>query len=314
MIQKLIARFHAWREARQWEAQHIEWLRTMVHGDARWLANNPIAAAITERYEAAVAEDWYARDHEDVSRLRTRLGLDPRPNGTCCVQWPLLDKAARVDGGTFGKGVSSKLVIEAAQRFHDRTRSERQLTPDQRREAELARRQCWDLLNGYAPDAALEKACDLLSMTVGTLMSCRPKIGYVDNSVIAKLVAEVVEFLAPWPEKMPQADAAEPAARFAEVFAELERATAKFPTWPTDPLHAMGVLAEEFGELGKDVLQLVYEPHKTSRENVRKEATQTAAMALRFFASLDRYEYMQGAQHSQAEQRAHAPGARGELA
>ncbi|MBB1601250.1 hypothetical protein [Variovorax sp. UMC13] len=77
MIQKLIARFHAWREARQWEAQHIEWLRTMVHGDARWLASNPIAAAITARYEAAVAEDWYARPHEDVSQLRTRLGIDP---------------------------------------------------------------------------------------------------------------------------------------------------------------------------------------------------------------------------------------------
>lgn len=77
MLQKLIARFHAWREARQWEAQHIEWLRTMVHGDARWLASNPIAAAITERYEAALAEDWYARPHEDVSQLRTRLGLDP---------------------------------------------------------------------------------------------------------------------------------------------------------------------------------------------------------------------------------------------
>lgn len=87
--------------------------------------------------------------------------------------------------------------------------------------------------------------------------------------------------------------------RFAEVFAELERATTKFPTWPTDPLHALAVLGEEFGELTKDMLQMVYEPHKTSREAVRSEALQTAAMALRLVASLDSYEYKPCQQHGQ---------------
>ncbi len=83
------------------------------------------------------------------------------------------------------------------------------------------------------------------------------------------------------------------------VFAEVERAMRKFPTWPTDPLHAVAVLGEEFGELTKEALQLVYEPHKTSMEEVRKEAIQTAAMALRFVASLDRYEFTPGEQHAQ---------------
>ncbi len=85
-----------------------------------------------------------------------------------------------------------------------------------------------------------------------------------------------------------------------QIADEMERATAKFPTWPTDPLHALAVLGEEFGELTKDVLQLCYEPHKTTRENVRKEAIQTAAMALRFAMSLDAYDYKRGPQHSQA--------------
>lgn len=85
----------------------------------------------------------------------------------------------------------------------------------------------------------------------------------------------------------------------AEIFDEVERAMRKFPTWPTDPLHALAVLGEEFGELTKDVLQLTYEPHKTCRENVRTEAIQTAAMALRFAASLDAYEYGPGTQHAQ---------------
>ena len=31
------------------------------------------------------------------------------------------------------------------------------------------------------------------------------------------------------------------------IYEELDRAIAKFPTWPTDPLHALAVLGEEFG-------------------------------------------------------------------
>lgn len=87
----------------------------------------------------------------------------------------------------------------------------------------------------------------------------------------------------------------------ASVLAELERATCKFPTWPTDPLHAVAVLGEEFGELTKAVLQSVYEPHKVKPGNVREEAMQTAAMALRFLLSLDRYAYVPGFQHVQGD-------------
>lgn len=85
-----------------------------------------------------------------------------------------------------------------------------------------------------------------------------------------------------------------------QVFAELARATSKFPTWPTDPLHALAVLGEEFGELTKAMLQHTYEPHKgVTPQDIRDEAIQTAAMALRLAMSLDRYEYTPQAQHSQ---------------
>lgn len=33
------------------------------------------------------------------------------------------------------------------------------------------------------------------------------------------------------------------------VLHELERAQGKFPTWPTDPIHALNVISEEYGEL-----------------------------------------------------------------
>ena len=97
----------------------------------------------------------------------------------------------------------------------------------------------------------------------------------------------------------------QPDAGFSEVFAEIEKAVRKFPTWPTDPLHALAVLGEEFGELTKSTLQLTYEPHKTNIEEFRTEAIQTAAMALRFYKSLDVYEFKQCEQHQQkrAEQK-----------
>lgn len=87
----------------------------------------------------------------------------------------------------------------------------------------------------------------------------------------------------------------------AKVLAELRRAMEIFPTWPTDPLHALGVVGEEVGELNKEVLQLTYEPRKATPGAMACEAVQAAAMALRFVASLDRYEVRQCSQHHQAD-------------
>lgn len=85
-----------------------------------------------------------------------------------------------------------------------------------------------------------------------------------------------------------------------DVLSELQRATVKFPTWPTDPLHALAVLGEEYGELTKAMLQHTYEPHKgVTRQGIREEAIQTAAMALRLAISLDCYEYQRSQQHAQ---------------
>lgn len=84
-----------------------------------------------------------------------------------------------------------------------------------------------------------------------------------------------------------------------DILREVERATELFPTWPTDPLHAVGVVNEEVGELNKAVLQELYEPHKNKNGDVRKEAIQTAAMLIRFAISLDAYKYVPCKQHKQ---------------
>ncbi len=89
------------------------------------------------------------------------------------------------------------------------------------------------------------------------------------------------------------------------AIAEVTKATIKFPTWPTDPLHALAVLGEEFGELTKATLQLTYEPTRVTVDEWRNEAIQTAAMALRFLISLEAsaYEFKGCEQHQQANHR-----------
>lgn len=86
-----------------------------------------------------------------------------------------------------------------------------------------------------------------------------------------------------------------------DVLREVSAATKKFPTWPTDPMHALAVLGEEFGELTKEVVQLTYEPHKASLAKMREEAIQTAAMALRFVMSLEHYQFRGCKQHLQSQ-------------
>ena len=90
------------------------------------------------------------------------------------------------------------------------------------------------------------------------------------------------------------------------VLAEVERYTRKLKTWPIDPPHALAVLGEEYGKLTNGMAQLTYEPHKTSQEEVRKEAVKCAAMALRLVMSLDRNEYRPCVQRSSAQGGDHA--------
>jgi NTP pyrophosphatase (non-canonical NTP hydrolase) len=82
---------------------------------------------------------------------------------------------------------------------------------------------------------------------------------------------------------------------------EVGKASKKFPTWPSDPLHASAVVEEECGELTKAILETIYEPHKSDVGDVREEAIQTAAMAIRFLLSMDRYVFAPVHQHKQGE-------------
>ena len=79
-----------------------------------------------------------------------------------------------------------------------------------------------------------------------------------------------------------------------DIVDELGRARSKFPTWPDDPLHAAAVVNEEAGELTRAVLKWVYEGGNA--EDVKREAVQTAAMAVRFLVNISLYETYESGQ------------------
>ncbi len=77
-IARALRRLRAWRESRYWgPRRQIEHLRGLVDLDARWMAHDHTAAALTARYGDALAVNWFRRPFEDVCTLRDRLGLNP---------------------------------------------------------------------------------------------------------------------------------------------------------------------------------------------------------------------------------------------
>jgi hypothetical protein len=63
--------------------------------------------------------------------------------------WPKLIKPARVGNGTFGVGVSSRLVVEASQRLHEyHVQNDKPRTDAEAREQERSRRALWDMVHG----------------------------------------------------------------------------------------------------------------------------------------------------------------------
>ncbi|WP_371435906.1 hypothetical protein [Polaromonas sp.] len=76
-MKNLIARFQAWRKRRYWQKRHLEFIRTIVLSDLRWLSVDPAGRAITERYEKLTAPDWYELDHEPIEQFRKRIGMCP---------------------------------------------------------------------------------------------------------------------------------------------------------------------------------------------------------------------------------------------
>lgn len=70
---------------------------------------------------------------------------------------------------------------------------------------------------------------------------------------------------------------------------EWRRAQTKFPSWPMNPFHALGVVAEEFGECVDAAADCM--DGRGTIEAVRAEAIQLGAMVARFVESIDQYDW-----------------------
>jgi NTP pyrophosphatase (non-canonical NTP hydrolase) len=82
------------------------------------------------------------------------------------------------------------------------------------------------------------------------------------------------------------------------ITAELEKARSKFP----GTRHCMNALTEEVGELAQALLEQEYKPEQDFNSEVRKEAIQVAAMAIRILEEGDttfpNYLPVMGEQHA----------------
>lgn len=67
------------------------------------------------------------------------------------------------------------------------------------------------------------------------------------------------------------------------VLNELQAAKRAWPEWPTDLVYGAAVVAEEAGELVQATLNAHYKG--TRRDLAKKEAEQTAVVAIRFIAN-----------------------------
>lgn len=77
----------------------------------------------------------------------------------------------------------------------------------------------------------------------------------------------------------------------ADILHELKVAKKKHPNWPDHVVAQAAIVGEEAGELLQAALQAKYEPNSKEPsehlEHMRKEAIQTAAMAIRFILNLN---------------------------
>lgn len=135
---------------------------------------------------------------------------------------------------------------------------------------------------------------DAQNVYLCTVQEALQKINYADHKDILQ---EAVEFYEKHFKPLPKSDHLN--LLFQEIKLETAKAVKKHPLWPTDPIHALGIVTEELGECQKEILELTYEPNKTTKEALRKEALHLVATSLRFLQSLDQYKFTPAKRHSQ---------------
>ena len=118
---------------------------------------------------AALVEAWGALPDD----LRTSPALEPLYRAIQACDdfdedgWPKLDRPAKVGGVSFGRGASTRLVVDCAQRLHDMHAADAVKTREQHAIDERNRRMLWDMLNGGPPPG-----CEQAAQPAGAAAPC----------------------------------------------------------------------------------------------------------------------------------------------
>lgn len=80
MFKKLVA----WLTRHSRREEQVTHLEQLIRDDNQWIAHDPIARALTNRYLEALSDNWRSKSFESSDRLRSRLDRDPNhPKLTC---------------------------------------------------------------------------------------------------------------------------------------------------------------------------------------------------------------------------------------
>lgn len=81
----MFKRFIAWFTGKSWTLEdQVFHLEQMIREDNHWIAHDPIARALTDRYLEALSDTWHSKSFESSDKLRSRLDRDPHhPKLTC---------------------------------------------------------------------------------------------------------------------------------------------------------------------------------------------------------------------------------------
>lgn len=72
MFKTLKDKYDAYREKKMWEKQHLIYLRNLINEDARWLATDPKASLLIQRYTELLEDEWYKVQVDDIVGFRQR--------------------------------------------------------------------------------------------------------------------------------------------------------------------------------------------------------------------------------------------------
>jgi len=78
LLTRIRARVTEWRRKRKWsDRKQLAWIRQTIVSDQQWMAHDPVAVALTQRYLSMLGDKWETVSIPHSGDFRAKIGLDP---------------------------------------------------------------------------------------------------------------------------------------------------------------------------------------------------------------------------------------------